>query len=112
MKWQTLNKNLLDFMALLSDDTLVFFEKSLDKYEIVLSPFSVEINSYVSIQCIVEGDMATILSFNYGKYTNLNYGEARAELEFIRALEAKYFEANSYIELSPKNRLKLFKMFV
>lgn len=110
MKWQTLNRNILDFMGLLSDDALSFFEKSLDKYEIVLSPFSIEINSYVSIQCIVEAQITTILSFNYGKYTNLNYGMTIAEQEFIQALEAKYFESNSYIELSPKNRLKLFRI--
>ncbi|SUB34765.1 Uncharacterised protein [Pasteurella multocida] len=42
-------------MALLSDDALTFFEKSLDKYDIVLSPFTIEINSYVAIHCLIDG---------------------------------------------------------
>ncbi|OOF78172.1 hypothetical protein BKG96_06675 [Rodentibacter caecimuris] len=107
MKWRTLNSNLLDFMGLLSEEALNFFEKSLNKFEIVSSPFSIEINSYVSIQCLVEDNVATILSFNYGRYSYLNFGNTEKEIEFIRALETRYFESASYIELSSKNRRKL-----
>lgn len=110
MKWQTLNKNLLNFMALLSDNALDFFEYSLDKFEVIHSPFSIKINSYVSIQCYVDNGIAIITSFNYGKYTYLNYGKTLKEIEFIKLLEAQYLNSNSYIELSPKNRLKLFRM--
>lgn len=110
MKWFALNTNVLDFMGLLSDEALMFFELSLDKYEIVSSPFSIEINSYVSIQCIVEDNNATILSFNYGRYTHLNFGESAEEIEFIRSLEMRYFESASYIELSSKNKKKLYTM--
>ncbi|HBL4375310.1 hypothetical protein M8853_11000 (plasmid) [Pasteurella multocida] len=110
MKWQALNANLLDFMALLSDDALTFFEKSLEKYDIVLSPFTIEINSYVAIHCLIDGKTATVLSFNYGRYAYSNKGISAEECEFIQALESKYFESNTYIQLSPKNRLKLLKL--
>lgn len=109
MKWRALNHNLLDFMGLLSDEALFFVEKSLDNFELVLTPFSVSVNSFVSVQFIVEDNVATVLSFNYGRYTYLNYGQTEKEIEFIRALENKYFESNTYIELSPKNKLKLLK---
>lgn len=107
MKWVALNEGLINFIGLLSEEALHFFEESIKKFEIVSTPFSIEINSYVSIQCIIIDDTAIILSFNYGKYTHLNYGESKSEKEFIYALETKYFETNSYIELSPKNKLKL-----
>lgn len=109
VKWRTLNQNLLDFMGLLSDEALTFFEKTLDKYEIVRSPFSIEINNYVSIQCIIENEYATILSFNYGRYSYLNFGESEKEISFIRSLEIRYFESASYIELSAKNKRRLLR---
>lgn len=110
MKWLTRrDSKLIDFMALLSDDALSFFEKSLDKFQILGSPFSIEINSYVSIQCIVANDLAYVLSFNYGQYANINTGRTAKEIDFIRMLENKYLESNTLIHLSPKNRLKQLK---
>lgn len=106
MKWRTLNSHILDFMALLSDDALDYFERQLHAYEIVHSPFSIEINSFVSIQCIIDPNIAYILSFSYGKYANINTGNTIRELEFIHLLENKYLSANSYIDLSPKLKRK------
>lgn len=108
MKWLTRkDSKLADFMALLSDEALFFFEKSLDKFQIVTSPFSIQINSYVSIQCIVANNAAYILSFNYGQYENINTGRTTKEIDFIRMLENKYLDSNTLIQLSPKNKLKL-----
>ncbi len=111
MKYLTLKDSYLkDFLALLSDDVHSFIEKSLDKYEIVNSIFTIEINSYVHLQCIVNDDVAYILAFNYGKYSNLNYGKTKKEIEFIRILQNKYYDSNNLIRLSPKNKLKLLRM--
>lgn len=107
MKWLTRkDSKLIDFMALLSDDALAFFEYSLDKFQIVGSPFSININSYVAIQCIIVNNIAYILSFNYGQYSNINTGRTLKEINFIRMLENKYLESNTLIHLSPKNALK------
>lgn len=109
MKWFTHKDSCInDFMALLSDNALSYFENSLDKFEIVGSVFSIAINSYVSIQCVVENNTAYILSFNYGKYENINEGKTPKEVQFIRLLENKYFESNSFIDLSPKNKMRFF----
>lgn len=111
MKWLTRkDSKLIDFIALLSDDALSFFEKSLDKFQIVGSPFSIQINSYVSIQCVVMNNIAYILSFNYGRYLNLNTGRTAKEIDFIRMLENKYFESDTLIHLSSKNKLKLLSL--
>lgn len=110
MKWQVLNSNLLDFMALLDDDALLFFELSLEKFDILETPFSIEINNHVSLQCVVRAHSAFIISFSYGHYTHLNFGQTTAEIDFIKTLENHYFNSNQLIKLSPKNKLKLLKL--
>ncbi len=104
------NTYLQHFLVLLSDDTLDFIERSLNKFEIVNSVFSIEINSYVSIHFAIKNGVAYVASFNYGRYSNLNFGRTQKEIEFIKILQHKHYDCNNLIELSPKNKLKLEKM--
>ncbi|WP_386688461.1 hypothetical protein [Lonepinella sp. MS14437] len=111
MKWLTLKDSKIDeFMALLSDEALLYVETILDSYDIVRSPFSIEINSFTSLQCIVKGNIAYILSFNYGRFSNINTGISVREINFIQLLKEKYFSSNQFIHLSVKQKRRLNKL--
>ncbi|WP_439240036.1 hypothetical protein [Lonepinella sp. BR2474] len=111
MKWRTLKGSKInEFMALLSDEALLYVETVLDNFEPVKSPFSIEINSFTSLQCIVNNNIAYILSFNYGRFSNINTGRTSREVNFIQLLKEKYFSCNQFIHLSPKQQRRLTRL--